>query len=653
MTSPLLPWLTDQPIDDPELDQLQFTETARELVELLNQPAEAERSGHRAFVATVEGRWGMGKSSLINLIVGELRERCQVEPLLVRFDAALSAPDRGSPWEALAPRIGRAVFERLRAQARETQRRAAAGPDRGWLWLHIPDQPAPLKLPASTFLDPSASWLELALVLFIEGCSLGAWHPCLELFLDRGEELPGRQRAASPPGRLAMPWEHRRVGDRVAVSCEEFADRLRELLTVLERVNTPPLAGDAPICPPDPTWSLVIQIENVGRLGEPQQRRLLDALSYLRRVDRTLVLLDWTRAPWRRAPTERRSERWEDDLLKRIDLHLPVPVLRAENRQQMVQRWLVEGGLAEDRSARARHLSMKLVVLFEDLQLDSLRELKRALSWLHRCVIRWRRFDEGRARHTLASWLTARDTAAEDDLWRDRLVELLRFLVQVHVWERTRERPPELPTPEHQVFTHLPRLLWTGHWWPDDLEDAPLGPADWCAHDELRAMVEQVRRARVIEELGLSRDLAAPQGAAQEILSRLERQEELLRERALTRADHPLGWVPTFLRSHPGPWRAEDVYVYLRGREDLDLFGSVQNLISELRTVQRELRYMPRESVASPPQEDTPDTILTRWMDRSALDATWARLERQARSEACADMLKLTILLREVMFSPS
>jgi KAP family P-loop domain len=70
----------DRPIERPEDDRLGFTPIAKQLAKAI-----ADLPAREGFVFGIEGKWGSGKSTLINLTIAELKASNQAKPEIVIF----------------------------------------------------------------------------------------------------------------------------------------------------------------------------------------------------------------------------------------------------------------------------------------------------------------------------------------------------------------------------------------------------------------------------------------------------------------------------------------------------------------------------------------------------------------------------------------
>lgn len=71
----------DRPITPVDRDELGFAPIAKRIAEAIEHQAAAA-----GLVLAIEGRWGSGKSSLVNLIAGHLQEGAGVRPAVVKFE---------------------------------------------------------------------------------------------------------------------------------------------------------------------------------------------------------------------------------------------------------------------------------------------------------------------------------------------------------------------------------------------------------------------------------------------------------------------------------------------------------------------------------------------------------------------------------------
>ena len=87
----------DRPIENPEADRLGFAEIAENLAKSV-----VSNGARKGFVIGIEGKWGSGKSSILNLLAAHLRK---VEDITVlRFDPWVVG-DRDSMVAALMGRV--------------------------------------------------------------------------------------------------------------------------------------------------------------------------------------------------------------------------------------------------------------------------------------------------------------------------------------------------------------------------------------------------------------------------------------------------------------------------------------------------------------------------------------------------------------------
>ena len=73
----------DRPISKKQDDRLGFTPVAKHFARVIS-----DKSLKDGLVFGIEGKWGSGKSSLINLIVDALRDQGDMAPEIIEF----------SPW---------------------------------------------------------------------------------------------------------------------------------------------------------------------------------------------------------------------------------------------------------------------------------------------------------------------------------------------------------------------------------------------------------------------------------------------------------------------------------------------------------------------------------------------------------------------------
>ncbi len=386
---PLPTWLEESPrtTGGPEL----WPDRVETLVELIGLCW--TEGGRNRVSVSVEGPWGSGKTSLAHAALDRLATPTDLEhrPLEVRFSARYSTPRGFTPWEALAYRIGEAIYRRLH------KRVLARGASDPALDVPHPDGDGRIRVDTQVLLDKRLPWTEVAWRL-AEGVGNKEWHPSLALFCDTRWKVTRRRRSttdlltagsATVRGAVAAGTANAKgavraasdlasllVGDDGVIATQgidtrAFVERVNELIPMLGTRSE--------------RWRLLIVIDDLTRLAEAQLPSILDALGHLHALEQTVLLLNLDATALRKlhavAPRASDGEGGEDYLTKLVDVRFPMPPFEINHARALVAEWWTSLDLPAGGLTRAGQRPSPSQLLLQR-GLKTPRCVKRALRWI-------------------------------------------------------------------------------------------------------------------------------------------------------------------------------------------------------------------------------------------------------------------------------
>lgn len=320
-------WLGERPLGfgadaegkAPVDDLLQMAVGARWLKETVLASSSDEATGTSSISVSIEGPWGSGKTSFVYLFKQALFKDIQdgTLPVWIDFNAWQCSGIGAGPWEAIAYRIGEALYRRVHAEACRIHRDKSVSEKK--IVVGSPRRRGlTVPIDVAELADERLAWQEVARILS-EKIAKEDWHPCLKLFADAPTKINGRGGgwggvameiglgatgvaaglAAGPVG-----WGAALTGSGQALNTIQKATKARaEAKKSLQRLEGLPWGVDTRefvehlgllaevLVPHSSQFRLIVLMDDVSRLPPGDLLKILDALSYLRELPRTLVLL--------------------------------------------------------------------------------------------------------------------------------------------------------------------------------------------------------------------------------------------------------------------------------------------------------------------------------------------------------------------------
>lgn len=523
-------WLEEAAIVRPEQDRLRMKEAARDLASALREAHPTWSSGapdrRKSFVVTIEAPWGSGKSSFANLVAGYLRETEESSedlswqsPVVVDFSAWQSVSMGGSPWEALAYRLGEGFYRRLHrlclmiaTSSRRNRKKLAPSLQIGnpRFYLGQPRDVATPLLPveknvlesARWFGEPRLHWREVAFRL-AQSVPSENWDPCMKLFVDAPSKLAGREMgrdeafdtfvglmtsslsvvkgefgdAISGVGGATRTLLRRRLleGPEWGIDTREFARALDRLIYVLH--------------PRPRHWRAFVVLDDVARLPESEFPAILEALTHLREIHDIVVMVNLPpraldtlrrlRAPG--VPVSEDGADGESFLTRLVQVRFPLPRPDEPELSRMMA-----DALGELRVPA--HVADKLVRHYLDKEAATPRQLKQLLQWLW---FRLRNSDGGSSIRLDAFAATP----------QQKLEWLLTLLIDLHLHAQGRnleDRALDRICERREILLHAPVQPWDLRAWRDGMGVQ----SEWCDVPEGRELLATVRLQELLWECG-------------------------------------------------------------------------------------------------------------------------------------------------------
>lgn len=385
----------------PERDLFGFQPSAERLatsIEVLFRAAP-----DRALVLSVEGPWGCGKSSWIDLLLGELgRANSKQAPLEIHYNPWVEGDGRAGHWALLADQIGERLYRGLQQELWPHARRLrpsffrsarAQGLRVGLVRTDDPHDRLFVEVEAGA--DPRLPWRELAWRI---SHAVGAadWDPSLALFADPHSRLIGRGMQAdeglSWAGRLAAAAAMAPISptDATSTAGEALAALARarrqaaevpppESARFLELLNRL-LSRLGPLAPAGQP-RLVIVLEDLGRLGDEAFLAAIRSLTWLVRLHGALIILALDQDQAQRLLPGPAAHGREEALARLIHLRQPVPRVSLASLAPLVEAFLEARvpGLADEGGTL---LARTLVWMWWKTGVQTPRMVKRGLTWL-------------------------------------------------------------------------------------------------------------------------------------------------------------------------------------------------------------------------------------------------------------------------------
>jgi len=402
-------WLEERPLDAgaAKNDLLDMAAPSEWLASALLRSWCDEPTHTNSLSVSIEAPWGAGKTSFVHLVQKHLSNALshQGEPIWVELSAWQSGSLAIGAWPAIAYRIGEALYGKL-------HRAAIASRKAGEPTIRVgrPRDPSQMvELDVAPLADERFHWLQVALVLsqVVKGDD---WHPCLKLFADAPSKVPGHGtgwgqgsveivrgaidiggtvaggvlagpgaavtllaaagKAVDASGKAVSAFTKKTLleGPPWGVDTTEFVQHLNRLCAVL--------------LPHVKKWRVAVLIDDVARVGPTELRSVLDALSYLREMQRVIVLVCLDDAAIERLETQLpdhlrgRGEKFISKVIHtRYKLANPDPGLLG----RFADRLLADMGLPSAfEAASAENPTRRLL----SGGVRTPREIKRALTWI-------------------------------------------------------------------------------------------------------------------------------------------------------------------------------------------------------------------------------------------------------------------------------
>ncbi len=386
---------------NPERDLFGFRPSAQRLASSIKALFHA--APDRALVLSVEGPWGCGKSTWIDLLLGELeRGATQPAPLEVHYNAWIEEEGSADHWARVADQIGERLYRSLQQGAWGHARRLGSAPSRSGQEATLRVAVGTNRLPHARVsvevdagADPRLPWRELAWRIS-HAVKPKDWDPSLALFADphsrlRGRGLNGmeatlqisRLLAASltlPANPMGAAGAATAVLDELARASRQAAElpppesaRFVELLNRLVRRLGPDPAPRGP--------RLVVVLEDLGRLDDAAFRAAIRSLAWMVRLEGALVILALDQDQALRMLPGPSAPGREDALARLIHLRQPVPRASLSALAPLAEGFLA-GTIPESTGPSLRILAQEVVWTWWRNGVQTPRMVKRGLNWL-------------------------------------------------------------------------------------------------------------------------------------------------------------------------------------------------------------------------------------------------------------------------------